>query len=213
MAFGTTIAGLSIRACMIAVSPWIRRLGRADVSAIENIGGWLTTVVARVCLNMLRSRASRREEPVDAHVPHLSVSQDDDHEVLMADSARLAVLVVLETLDSAEQLVFVLHDMFAVPFDEIASIVGRSPAATRQLASRARRRVRGVASDYADADVRRQRNSVDTLLTAARDGDFESIVAELLVSCPERNSASRVQARQAWFAARGSSQRLVGAIG
>ena len=123
---------------------WLR-LSRSDTSGVENLGGWLTTVVARVCLDMLRSRKSRREEPLDAHVPEPIVSRDDgvdpEHEALLADSVGLALLVVLETLAPAERLAFVLHDMFAVPFDEIAPIVGRSPAAARQLASRARRRV------------------------------------------------------------------------
>jgi len=125
---------------------WLR-LSRADVSGVENLRGWLTTVVARVSLDMLRSRNSRREEPFGAHLPEPIVSREDgldpEHEALIADSVGLAMLVVLETLGPAERLAFVLHDMFAVPFDEIAAIVGRSPAATRQLASRARRRVRG----------------------------------------------------------------------
>ena len=129
---------------------WLR-LSRADTSGVENLGGWLTTVVARVCLDMLRSRKSRREEPLDAHVPEPIVSRrataiDPEHEALLADSVGLALLVVLDTLAPAERLAFVLHDMFAVPFDEIAPIVGRSPTAARQLASRARRRVRGGAT-------------------------------------------------------------------
>ena len=128
---------------------WLR-LSRSDTSGVENLGGWLTTVVARVCLDMLRSRKSRREEPLDAHVPEPIASREDgtdpEHEALLADSVGLALLVVLETLAPAERLAFVLHDMFAVPFDEIAPIVGRSPAAARQLASRARRRVQGAAT-------------------------------------------------------------------
>ena len=127
---------------------WLR-LSRADRSDVENLGGWLTTVVARVCLNMLRARKTRREEPLEVHVPDPIVSRaeglDPEHEALLADSVGLALLVVLETLTPAERLAFVLHDMFAVPFDEIAPMVGRSPDAARQLASRARRRVRGEA--------------------------------------------------------------------
>src|SRR5688572_26224048 len=142
---------------------WLR-LSRSDTSGVENLGGWLTTVVARVCLDMLRSRSSRREEPLGAHVPEPIVSLDDgvdpEHEALLADSVGLALLVVLDTLAPAERLAFVLHDMFAVPFDEIAPIVGRSPAAARQLASRARRRVRGGAP-APDADLARQRELVD----------------------------------------------------
>ena len=128
---------------------WLR-LSRSDTSGVENLGGWLTTVVARVCLDMLRSRKSRREEPLGAHVPEPIASREDgsdpEHEALLADSVGLALLVVLDTLTPAERLAFVLHDMFAVPFDEIAPIVGRSPAAARQLASRARRRVQGAAA-------------------------------------------------------------------
>src|SRR5258706_6036604 len=127
---------------------WIR-LSRSDISEVENLGGWLTTVVARVCLNMLRSRTTRREDPLDAYVPDPIVSPDDavdpESEAVLADSVGIALLVVLETLAPAERLAFVLHDLFAVPFDEIAGIVDRSPAATRQLASRAPRRVQGAA--------------------------------------------------------------------
>ena len=134
---------------------WLR-LSRSDTSDVENLRGWLTTVVARVCLNMLRSRRTRREEPLDVHVPDPIVSRDDgthpEHEALLADSVGLALLVVLETLAPAERLAFVLHDMFGVPFDEIADLVDRSPAATRQLASRARRRVQGAAP-VPDADL------------------------------------------------------------
>jgi RNA polymerase sigma-70 factor, ECF subfamily len=160
---------------------WLR-LSRSDTGAVENLGGWLTTVVARVCLNMLRSRAARREEPLDAHVPDPIVGRadglDPEHEALLADSVGLALLVVLETLAPAERLAFVLHDMFAVPFEEIAPIVGRSPAAARQLASRARRRVQGAAP-VPDADLSRQREVVDAFFAAARDGDFEALVAVL----------------------------------
>jgi RNA polymerase sigma factor (sigma-70 family) len=160
---------------------WLR-LSRSDADAIENLGGWLTTVVGRVCLNILRSRRTRREEPLDVHVPDPIISRGDgtdtEHDALLADSVGLALLVVLETLHPAERLAFVLHDMFAVPFDEIAPIVGRSPAATRQLASRARRRVRGEAP-VPDTDVKRQREVVDAFFAAARDGDFDALVAVL----------------------------------
>jgi RNA polymerase sigma factor (sigma-70 family) len=149
---------------------WLR-LTRADPSCVANLGGWLTTVVARVCLDMLRSRKSRREEPLGVHVPDPIVSRadaiDPAHEALLADSVGLALLVILETLGAAERLAFVLHEMFAVAFDEIAPIVGRSPSATRQLASRARRRVQG-APKAPDADLTGQRQVVDAFLTAAR---------------------------------------------
>jgi RNA polymerase sigma-70 factor, ECF subfamily len=160
---------------------WIR-LSRSDASAIENLDGWLTTVVARVCLNMLRARASRHEEPMGVHVPEPIVDREDgtdpEHEALLADSVGLALLVVLETLTPAERLAFVLHDMFAVPFDDIAPIVDRSPAAVRQLASRARRRVQGE-TRVPDADLNSQWEVVDAFLAAARDGDFEALVAVL----------------------------------
>ena len=164
---------------------WLR-LSRSETSGIKNLGGWLTTVVARACLDMLRSRRSRREEPLGephgVRVPDPIVSRaeggDPEHEVLLADSVGLALLVVLETLPPAERLAFVLHDMFAVPFEEIAPIVGRSPTAARQLASRARRRVRGVAPSP-DADLARQREIVDAFLAASRDGDFEALLAVL----------------------------------
>jgi len=160
---------------------WLR-LNRSDTAAIENLGGWLTTVVARVSLDMLRSRTSRREQPLGTHVPQPIVSREDDvdpeQQALLADSVSLALLVVLETLSPAERLAFVLHDMFAVPFDEIAPIVGRSPTAARQLASRARRRVRG-AVPAPDADRARHREVVDAFLSAARDGDFDALLAVL----------------------------------
>jgi RNA polymerase sigma factor (sigma-70 family) len=160
---------------------WLR-LSRTDTSQVENLRAWLTTVVARVSLDMLRSRRSRREEPLAAHLPEPIVSREDgvdpEHEALLADSVGLALLVVLETLGPAERLAFVLHDMSAVPFDEIAPIVGRSPAAARQLASRARRRVRGAAP-APDVDLARQRQVVDAFLAAARGGDFDALVALL----------------------------------
>jgi RNA polymerase sigma-70 factor (ECF subfamily) len=160
---------------------WIR-LSRADTSDVENLGGWLTTVVARVSLTMLRSRQSRREEPLGPHVPEPIIDRadgtDPEHEALLAGSVGLALLVVLETLTPAERLAFVLHDMFAVPFDDIAQIVGRSPEAARQLASRARRRVR-AAAPVPDADLSTQWEIVDAFLAAARDGDFDALVAVL----------------------------------
>jgi len=158
------------------------RLSRSDTSGVENLGAWLTTVVARVCLDMLRSRKSRRELPLDALTPEPVVSRqegiDPENEALLADSVGLALLVVLEKLSPAERLAFVLHDLFAVPFDEIAPIVGRSLAATRQLASRARRRVQGAAT-VRDADLTRQREVVEAFLAASRHGDFEALLAVL----------------------------------
>jgi RNA polymerase sigma factor (sigma-70 family) len=160
---------------------WVR-LSRSDTSGVENLGGWLTTVVGRVCLNMLRSRRSRPTEPLGVRVPDPIVSREDridpEHEALLADSVGLALLVVLEALAPPERLAFVLHDMFAVPFDEIAPIVGRSPDAARQLASRARRRVQGEAT-VPDTDLGRQREVVDAFFAAARDGDFDALVAVL----------------------------------
>jgi RNA polymerase sigma factor (sigma-70 family) len=160
---------------------WLR-LSRIDADEVENLGGWLTTVVARVSLNMLRSRRSRREESLDVRMPEPIVDRadgtDPEHEALVADSVGLALLVVLETLNPAERLAFVLHDMFAVPFDEIAPIVGRSPEAARQLASRARRRVQAE-NTVPDADLDAQREVVDAFLVAAREGDFDRLVAVL----------------------------------
>ena len=160
---------------------WLR-FSRSGTSGVENLGGWLTTIVARVCLDMLRARKSRREEPLGAHVPDSIVSREDgidpEHEALLAESVGLALLVVLETLAPAERLAFVLHDMFAVPFDEIATIVGCSPTAARQLASRARRRVQGTAP-APDPDLTRQREVVDAFLAASRGGDFDALLAVL----------------------------------
>jgi RNA polymerase sigma factor (sigma-70 family) len=160
---------------------WLR-VSRADTGRVENLGGWLTTVVARVSLDMLRSRRSKREEPLDVHVPEPIVSSQDglqpEHEALLADSVGLALLVVLETLNPNERLAYVLHDMFAVPFDDIAAIVERSPAATRQLASRARRRVEAEAA-VPDPDLGRQREVVGAFMAASREGDFEGLVAVL----------------------------------
>jgi len=159
---------------------WIR-LGRTDVSGVENLRAWLTTVVARVSLDMLRTRASRREDPLDVHVPDPVITRadgDPESNAMLADSVGLALLVVLETLQPAERLAFVLHDVFGMTFDEIAPIVDRSPAAARQLASRARRRVQRKAPN-ADADLHQQRRVVDAFLAAAREGDFERLVAVL----------------------------------
>lgn len=165
---------------------WIR-LSRTGGRQIENLGGWLTTVVGRVCLDMLRSRRSRREESLEARVPGADApdpvlgpqpGSDPEQQALVADSVGLALLVVLETLDPAERLAFVLHDMFAVPFDEIGRIVDRTPAAARQLASRARRRVQGV-DRVPDPDLIRKREVVDAFLAAARGGDFDALVAVL----------------------------------
>jgi len=160
---------------------WVR-LQRSRTTDIDNLGGWLTTVVGRVCLNMLRSRRTRREDPVALRIPDPIVAREDgrdpEHEALLADSVGLALQVVLETLEPAERLAFVLHDMFAVPFDEIAPMVGRTPAAARQLASRARRRVQGSAPEP-DVDVPHQRRVVDAFFAAARDGDFDALVAVL----------------------------------
>jgi RNA polymerase sigma factor (sigma-70 family) len=158
---------------------WLR-LERSDAAAIDNLSGWLTTVVGRVCLDMLRARKTRREEPLGAHLPDPEVSYGDDPEAdaLRSDSVGLALLVVLDTLSPAERLAFVLHDLFAVPFEEVATIVGRSPDATKMLASRARRRVQ-AAAPVPDADVSRQRQVVDAFLAAARGGEFDALVAVL----------------------------------
>ena len=161
---------------------WLR-LSRAGAGEVENLGGWLTTVLARVCLNMLRSRTTRREEPLDLRLPDPVISPEGDlqpeQEALLVDSVGLALLVVLDTLSPAERLAFVLHDMFDLPFEEIAPMVGRSPAAARQLASRARRRVRGAELPAPDPDLARQRGVVDAFFQAARGGDFDALVALL----------------------------------
>jgi RNA polymerase sigma factor (sigma-70 family) len=161
---------------------WLR-VSRADASEVDNLGGSLTTVVARVCLNMLRARKTRREQPLDTQLPDPVISpyrmpQPDDQAVL-ADSVSLALLVVLDTLSPAERLAFVLHDMFGLPFEEIAVMVDRSPAAARQLASRARRRIKGVEIPAPDHDRVRQRAVVDAFFRAARGGDFDALVAVL----------------------------------
>src|ERR671912_1415167 len=163
---------------------WLR-LSHYDTSGVENLGGWLTTIVSRVCLDMMRSRRSRREAPLeesDVRIPDPIVGSEDridpEQEALLGDSVGLALLVVLETLAPAERLAFVLHDMFGVPFEEIAPVVGRSPTAARQLASRARRRVQGAVL-APDADLARQREVVDAFFAASRDGDFDALLEVL----------------------------------
>jgi RNA polymerase sigma factor (sigma-70 family) len=174
---------------------WLR-LSRADTSGVQNLGGWLTTVVARVCLDMLRSRKARSEDSLDTEGPEAIPSReggtDPEQEALLADSVGLALLVVLETLPPAERVAFVLHDLFAMPFDEIAPIVDRSPAAARQLASRARRRVQG-APTVADADRTRQQEVVDAFLAASRGGDFNALLALLDPDVVVRADGAAVQ--------------------
>jgi RNA polymerase sigma-70 factor (ECF subfamily) len=160
---------------------WLR-LSRAGTSGVDNLGGWLTTIVARVSLNMLRSRTLRREEPIDTPVTGQPVTPplngtDPEHEAVLADSVGLALLVVLDTLTPAERLAFVLHDMFAVPFEEIAPVVERSPAATRQLASRARRRVQEARAQ--PGEISRRREVVAAFLAASREGDFDALLTML----------------------------------
>ena len=159
------------------------RLCRSGADGVENLGGWLTTIVARVCLNMLRSRTTRREEALGVHLPDPVISPpgglQPDEEAVLADSVGLALLVVLDTLSPAERLAFVLHDMFQLPFEEIAPMVGRSPTAARQLASRARRRVKGADLPAADPDLARQRDVVDAFFLAARGGDLDALVTLL----------------------------------
>jgi RNA polymerase sigma-70 factor (ECF subfamily) len=174
---------------------WLR-MRRADTTEVDNLGAWLTTVVARVSLNMLRSRQTRREAPLDVHVPDPILSPDSgvdpQDQAVLADSVGLALLVVLETLTPAERLAFVLHDMFAVPFDEIAPMIDRTPDAARQLASRARRRVRGQAP-APDPDVQRQREVVDAFFAASQAGDFEALVAVLHPDVVLRSDGGRAR--------------------
>ena len=178
---------------------WIR-LQRSDVDGVANLTGWLTTVVGRVCLDMLRSRTSRREEQVPDPVIVADEGADPEQEAVLADSVGLALLVVLDMLTPAERLAFVLHDMFAVPFDEIAPMLGRSPAATRQLASRARRRVQGAAPPP-DADLARQWAVVDAFLAAARSGDFDALVGvldpDVVLRAEQAGSSTEVRGAQA----------------
>jgi RNA polymerase sigma-70 factor (ECF subfamily) len=187
---------------------WIR-LSRSNASEIDNLQAWLLTVVGRVALNMLRSRKSRREEPLDAHLPDPIVDRaeggiDPEHEALLADSVGLALLVVLETLTPAERLAYVLHDMFSVPFEEIGAILKRSPDAARQLASRGRRRIRGAAP-VPDADAAAQQEVVEAFLAAARDGDFDALLAVLdpdIVERVDTGSGTIVEVRGAENVAR-----------
>jgi RNA polymerase sigma factor (sigma-70 family) len=182
---------------------WLR-LSRADTTSIDNLGGWLTTVVARVCLDMLRSRQSRREEPFTPDAPEPAASgasgSSPEQEALLADSVGVALLVVLDRLTPAERLAFVLHDMFAVPFEEIGPIVGRSAEAARQLASRARRRVRGGGAP--DPDLVRQREVVEAFITALRAGDFEGLLAvldpDLVVRADMAGAPTEVRGAAVW---------------
>jgi RNA polymerase sigma factor (sigma-70 family) len=197
---------------------WLR-LSRAGADGVENLGGWLTTVVARVCLNMLRSRATRREEPLGPHLPDPVISPQGtlqpEEEALLADSVGLALLVVLDSLSPAERLAFVLHDMFELPFDEIAPMVGRSPAAARQLASRARRRVRGAELPAPDPDLARQRAVVDAFFLAARGGDFDTLVSLLdpdVVLRSDFGARRPAAARVTRGAAAVARQALIGAL-
>ena len=177
---------------------WLR-YSRADTRQVDNLGAWLTTVVARISLNMLRARKVRREEPLDLRVPDPIIDRPDgidpEHEALLADSVGLALLVVLETLSPPERLAFVLHDIFAMPFDEIAPIVDRSPAAARQLASRARRRIQGERT-VPDADLAEQRRVVDAFLAASHDGDFEALLEVLDPDVVLRADFGTVESRE-----------------
>ncbi len=177
---------------------WLR-LSRADTDGVENLAGWLTTVVARVCLNMLRARAARREDSLDVHMPDPIIGHasggNPEQEALLADAVGLALLVVLDTLTPAERLAFVLHDLFAVPFDTIAPLIERTPVAARQLASRARRRVQGAAP-APDSDRTRQREVVDAFFAAARDGNFDALVAVLDPNVVLRADGGTARARQ-----------------
>jgi RNA polymerase sigma factor (sigma-70 family) len=187
---------------------WLR-LSRSDTSGVENLRGWLTTVTGRVCLDMLRSRVSRREEPLDWHVPDPIVSPagrvDPEQEALLAESVGIALYVVLETLAPAERLAFVLHDMFAVSFEEIGTMLGRSANAAKQLASRARRRVRG-ASSAPDADLGRQHAAVEAFFAAARGGDFDALVALLDSNVTVRTDAGLLGQAAASGVVRGAAE-------
>jgi RNA polymerase sigma factor (sigma-70 family) len=186
---------------------WLR-LSRSGASGVDNLTGWLTTVVGRVCLDMIRSRTARHEQPLGVHVPDPVISREDatdpEHQALLADSVGLALLVVLQALAPAERLAFVLHDMFAVPFDQIAAIIGRSPNAARLLASRARRRVQAAAAP--DPDLARQRQVVDAFLAASREGDFNALIALL-----DPDVVLRIDAG-AWWPAGSMAIRGAGAV-
>jgi RNA polymerase sigma-70 factor (ECF subfamily) len=188
---------------------WLR-LQRTDAGEIDNLAGWLTTVVARICLNMLRARSSRGEHPLDGYVPEPLVSpatgEDPEYEALLSDAVGVALQVVLDTLAPAERVAFVLHDMFAVPFDEIASLLDRSPQAARQLASRARRRVQNTAP-APDRDMRAQRTIVDAFFAAARDGDLDALVAIL-----DPDVVARSHGRERVIELRGADQVARGAL-
>jgi RNA polymerase sigma-70 factor (ECF subfamily) len=188
---------------------WLR-LQRAQAEEIDNLDGWLTTVVARICLNILRARRSHAEQPLDAFLPEPIIStdarEDPEHEALLADAVGIALQVVLDALSPAERVAFVLHDMFAVPFDEIAALVERSPEATRQLASRARRRVRGAAPPP-EPDLARQRAVVDAYFAAAREGDLEALVAVL-----DPDVVLRSHGRTGVFELRGADKVARGAM-
>ncbi len=194
---------------------WLR-LSRAGASEVENLGGWLTTIVARVCLNMLRSRNTRREESLGVHLPDPIISPDralqPEEEALLADSVGLALLVVLDTLSPAERLAFVLHDLFELPFEEIAPMVGRTPAAARQLASRARRRVKGADIPVPDPDLARQRAVVDAFFLAARGGDFDALVALLHPDVVLRADFAARPSRVIHGAAAVARQAIMGAL-
>src|SRR5512139_2336571 len=179
---------------------WLR-LSRSDTSEVENLSGWLTTVVARVCLDMLRARRSRREEPLALEGQSIADGADPEREAVLAESVGLAMMAVLQRLAPAERVAFVLHDVFGVSFEEIAGIVGRSPVAARQLASRGRRRVQGASEDGRAADLARQRDIVEAFFKAARGGDFEALMAVLDPDVVLRGdeTAMRMGVRSGWL--------------
>ena len=179
---------------------WLR-LSRADTSEVENLSGWLTTVVARVCLDMLRSRRSRREQPLPLDGEFLPDPADPEHEAVLAESVGMAMLAVVQRLAPAERVAFVLHDVFGVPFEDIAGIVGRSPVAARQLASRGRRRVQGASEQGRAADLARQRDIVEAFFRASRDGDFQGLLAVLdpEVALRVDETALRMGLRTGWL--------------
>jgi RNA polymerase sigma-70 factor, ECF subfamily len=189
---------------------WLR-LSRSDTSEVENLSGWLTTVVARVCLDMLRSRRSRREEPLAPEGESIPDPADPEHEAMLAESVGLAMLAVLQHLAPAERVAFVLHDVFGVSFEEIAGIVGRSPVAARQLASRGRRRVQGASEDGRAADVARQRDIVEAFFKASRGGDFQALLAVLDPDVVLRvdEAALRMGMRSGWLTSELHGARVV----